>query len=617
MSKVKLPGDGLASDRKITEYFARANRDVAASPRPISVLSAAPANACAGSRPLSISQYLSKLKNRLASGELQLGHDPWVLASCPFNFAQNANTHGLAVDNYKVTPEDALNLVLRPDVFIWAPDVFASGAIKCPSCNSQTSAFEWGQPRHVVALNRHCMYLAKQYICRACPAQVPRHAKQRVKQRKFASDSAEVMAMLPKHVSALWQFVSTGKYLYDEAIANIVRAMAIKTSWSGIAEAMNEVISSSWLKNITYRYVLLCEKLGIKPLSDPVIPPQCLLTDKRAKELYMLDAAKRIEQSTHAPNMQLGDDILKLDWTRDAAARCKSHWLFNAMSGNRRILASVLCESCTPTGTTPILAAMSVQGIAPKVVYVDDDCCGAWPEIIKGIWPGACVKLDCMHALRRLTQTTASTQHPWHTKFCNRIGQAFFEPDLGTLSRLAKALNTTEEQVSKEVRDKFVPRRVRNSDAIVRNVEEIFSEYDFGVHPKAGSLLTDETKIAWANLRQHVEQGCLQDPQNVKLNLLEEPVALGNDCFHPVRPLRGVSALEGFHTHQKQWLGQFAQHSEDAGRILLADGATRWNYKRYLEESGAEARAFTLDSRLAAEIEVLRQRGAANADQAG
>ena len=44
-----------------------------------------------------------------------------------------------------------------------------------------------------------------------------------------------------------------------------------------------------------------------------------------------------------------------------------------------------------------------------------------------------------------------------------------------------------------------------------------------------------------------------------------------------IRNARGSSALEGFHTHQKGWLGQLARHSTDAGATLLSDGAQRWN----------------------------------------
>ena len=42
--------------------------------------------------------------------------------------------------------------------------------------------------------------------------------------------------------------------------------------------------------------------------------------------------------------------------------------------------------------------------------------------------------------------------------------------------------------------------------------------------------------------------------------------------------------LEGFHQHQKQWLGSLSKHHPDAGAALSADGTIRWNRKRRRED---------------------------------
>ena len=67
---------------------------------------------------------------------------------------------------------------------------------------------------------------------------------------------------------------------------------------------------------------------------------------------------------------------------------------------------------------------------------------------------------------------------------------------------------------------------------------------------------------------------------NVSMNQFGEEVNIGGEKFKRIRTLRGASALEGFHNHQKQWLGCLARHAADAGSALLADGAVRWNRKR-------------------------------------
>ena len=55
---------------------------------------------------------------------------------------------------------------------------------------------------------------------------------------------------------------------------------------------------------------------------------------------------------------------------------------------------------------------------------------------------------------------------------------------------------------------------------------------------------------------------------------------IGGEEFLSYKSRRGTSALEGFDTHQKLWLGTLATHSKDAGSALLTDGAMRWNRKR-------------------------------------
>ena len=73
---------------------------------------------------------------------------------------------------------------------------------------------------------------------------------------------------------------------------------------------------------------------------------------------------------------------------------------------------------------------LAQRGVNPKVVYVDDECCGAWPDILHKIWPGVEIKLDIFHAILRLTKTTSSTQHPWHSRFCNDLSKAFLQQDV-------------------------------------------------------------------------------------------------------------------------------------------------------------------------------------------
>ena len=64
----------------------------------------------------------------------------------------------------------------------------------------------------------------------------------------------------------------------------------------------------------------------------------------------------------------MGDDVLVLDWTVDAAARCSSDYLFNAMDGGHRILMSSLTKTCSPYEVKCLLASLKQRGVKPKVV---------------------------------------------------------------------------------------------------------------------------------------------------------------------------------------------------------------------------------------------------------
>ena len=46
--------------------------------------------------------------------------------------------------------------------------------------------------------------------------------------------------------------------------------------------------------------------------------------------------------------------------------------------------------------------------------------------------------------------------------------------------------------------------------------------------------------------------------------------------LHPA----GFIGFGRIHSHQKQWLGPRARHTDEAGMALLTDGALRWNRKR-------------------------------------
>ena len=270
-----------------------------------------------------------------------------------------------------------------------------------------------------------------------------------------------------------------------------------------------------------------------------------------------------------------GDDVLVLDWTRDAAARCGREWLFSVMDGQHLVLCSELTTACDPAGVKVFLQQLCDRGVKPKVIYVDDECCGAWPPVVSAVWPNAVVRLDGMHAVRRLTRTTSSTQHPLHGRFCAALSRAIYTADEQS-AETGHSASEASMQISSQLRHQPSTRRIENPKRIAAAVEAVLCH--FGTpDQQAGALLTQETYKAWQCLRNHIANGCLCDPDCVSLNSCGEVDAARDIRQGCVRNARGSSALEGFHTHQKAWLGPLSKHSEDAGVALLADGAQRWN----------------------------------------
>ena len=160
--------------------------------------------------------------------------------------------------------------------------------------------------------------------------------------------------------------------------------------------------------------------------------------------------------------------------------------------------------------------------------------------------------------------------------------------------------------VPKNIRNKFVPRAIVNAAEIVAKVDDIMSNYANRSHQDSGPLLSETTQIAWKSLRHHIARGCLCDPPGVQLHAYRGGgVLVGGEQFHPITTLRGASALEGFHSHQKRWLGTLAQHSEEGGQALLADGAIRWNRKRRQEQDVAKALPTVFPESLLREADVL------------
>lgn len=527
---------------------------------------------------------MEKVKKGLVSGDASIA-GPWA---CPREAMQTAiamNAKRKREGERGIDGKEALNLVTQPAVFLWAPEQFYECArIQCPACGSAGSVHGWGETRVLQRISSKCVYTSRRYACNVCLTRpAPGKASlASIRAKTFLADSEAVMASFPAVVRSAWNFVDMGRVLCDAPLLDLVRSSATKSSWTAIAEIVNEMRATAWMRDVTLPYLHMCDWMGIQPTEfSAQLPKEHEVTSDWVRNLYMNDYHKRQPEVKHELEQETGDAILKLDWTKGAATRCKGKFLFNAISGAGKLLASEITATSCPGEVEAVLWHLRGRGVWPKVVYVDDECCGAWAAMVNRIWPACCVCLDSLHALMRLTQTTACTQHPWHGKFCRMLSEALFKYDQQVLQciRSALARNGRPKTITKNQKLKYVPRVIQNPHEIATAIDETINSFRERVHGEMGALLTAGTDTAWKSLRKHVLRGCLCDPPGIEINAYttDEPLQIGDEIFYRVHKLRGTSSLEGFHGHQKRWLGPLGIHSREAGMALLADGHVRWN----------------------------------------
>ena len=542
--------------------------------------------------------YVFKIQRDIAAGRLDLKGNPWVFPASPFQEAFAINKERQLNGERQLDSCEALNLILRPSLFVWWPERLWPGLrIHCPRCGQLASWKQWHCPRILHSINSQCMYITMRYQCSAClgdpkPGSCKADAPARKQKKIFKADDADFMATLPSNVTCLWDLVDKGYKICDSSVVDFTRALATRASYSAIASAINEVKTNAWMKNVVLRYLELCEALQIIPTNVPKeLPMEYKFQDQWIRSLYLKDFESRCDEVVQELTGEIGDHVLILDWTVDAARQCGNNFLFNAMAGNGKILLTELTNSAGPAEVEPWIWTLKQRGVNPTVVYVDDECCGAWKAFLEKVWPKASTKLDGMHAIRRLAQTTSSTRHPLHGRFCASLSNAIYSYDAGEAERLQKAWTRDgyKGKVIESHLKKYVPRVICDATRISAAIENTIQAFENHVcNAEAGALLTAATRKEWTNLKKHVEGGCLCDPPGVSLHVYldREPLNIGGQIFQTFRTLRGTSSLEGFHSHQKLWLGPRAYHADESGKALLTDGALRWNRHREHDAAG-------------------------------
>ena len=224
-------------------------------------------------------------------------HGLWIAPTSAPKAAAEINEQRKRNGEQLLDAAELLNLCTRPSIFVWDPMALHPGlSLSCPKCGLPASRSNWCASRPIQRLQGNCVYTTRRYGCYAC-GKTSGQKKPRTRTRKlFLADAPEVLASLPSSIRTQWQFTNTGRSLCDAPVTDLIRAMATKTSWAAIANAINDMTSAAWAREVQMPYIRLCETMNVAALHQKsTCPMEMRVTDKCVKNIYMKDFALRHE----------------------------------------------------------------------------------------------------------------------------------------------------------------------------------------------------------------------------------------------------------------------------------------------------------------------------------
>ena len=96
------------------------------------------------------------------------------------------------------------------------------------------------------------------------------------------------MACIPSSLQLYWHIATTGNTLFDVEVLDHVRSMATRTSWSALADGINEMKRADWARR----------RRDTKQCSVR-LPNSLKVNYKLLRNLYMRDASKQHEVASH------------------------------------------------------------------------------------------------------------------------------------------------------------------------------------------------------------------------------------------------------------------------------------------------------------------------------
>nr|XP_055056883.1 uncharacterized protein LOC129441130 [Misgurnus anguillicaudatus] len=265
------------------------------------------------------------------------------------------------------------------------------------------------------------------------------------------------------------------------------------------------------------------------------------------------------------------DSTKKVTKKLAGAAAGTAAWCTIVGNEHGQVLVSVL-TAAEGHGLHPMAAGLmkhyrEAGEAAPKVMYVDRDCCSlngkSQVKVMFSEWDELEVRLDIWHFMRRFAAGVKTEAHPLYGTLC--IFQ--WDPDdvaalhrakegelavkkAGHISGKAPSARITRRELAMHCR-----RRTRGVEETTRLIGSLVDLFDSasGKDTLGVPLLGHERiQQIWKEQRKHVQ--CIQDPENFPLYTKTGTLKKGDVELCCYRCARGSTSLEWFHLHLNHFI---------------------------------------------------------------
>ncbi|KAJ7985054.1 hypothetical protein DPEC_G00361160 [Dallia pectoralis] len=393
----------------------------------------------------------------------------------------------------------------------------------------------------------------------------------------------------------------------DMKVVRLMRERTLGNSVTRLYSLLREQHSADWMAR-TLDYLTVCKHYvvpGVAPVkitTPPHIPvpsAQWLLTVHGYDVLFQVEDFK-------ARITSIFGSILKMDSTKKVtkklagAAHGTAAWATNVGNEYGQVLITVLTDSEGEgllNMTTGLQNRYSQAGVAaPKLLYVDRDCCTLMGKgraaAMFSQWEDLYVRLDIWHFIRRFAGGVTSESHPLYSLFLQRLSSCIFVWCAEDAERLREAkrgelaarhiTGLCDSEINKRITSKEMAlhcrRQTRGAEDTERLIGELLECLINATDTMGIPLLDrDRMKVIWQTQRRHVT--CIQDPPGVSLYVKTKSLTKGGLVLPVLRCARGSTSMESFHLHLNRFIPGTSASAEHFQAYLL-EGLTRWNEDR-------------------------------------